>query len=905
MPTGTDGDKTINNLFNIPSSGGDVVVLNYNKLKIGPNGILRMPPDAKWLILGVKDSCIIDGRIEANNGANLGGTFTATTPDGISLAYTIVQTSGGNGGSSGAASQANCCGASCGFGSPSCTGGYGSFGNGGGGAAGPSPRECNSNNQFCSAPVICNVGGNASAISSGEGAISNPDCRLAAAAVTTYGGNGNPGAFPINGFYIQSGGGGSGGHRGYNGQGVYLKALKGITGVGTIDISGQNGGNGGEGGFPGGDQYLFGGGGGGGGGAAGGSGGKLNIDYFDSISININIELTAGVGGIGGAAINGSGSIGANGLNGQNGYSDGIVNQRKFEYQWLDNGSPILGANSASYAANSASQYSLILKDNGTCTNTSNVITTKIDQPISSLIQAASNLTICQGDSAKLEYSFSGSHIGYTFTWLFFGNPVPDLLISQSFYYAKVGGDYSLKITNSCGDFNSINTLTVVVNPKPNAQVTANPNYFCPGGSTQLNGSSGGATYQWERNGFNIPNATTQVYVALVPGAYKLQVTNSYSCLAVSASLSISQLTAIVNAGNDTAFYCGSGYTINPIYNPSNPTSVSWSPSTFLNSASSATPYCLPNQTTTYVVNATLSNGCTAKDTLVVTANPAINPGICLITVDSLSEHNVIVWEKQPNVTNIDSFRIYREDVSNIYQYVASIDYNQFSSYTDLSALADPKSKSSRYKLIVIDDCGQISESKWHNTILLLDQQNGNFSWNFYLVESQSATLVSQYILQRFDSTSSTWQFNNSTAGTQNTIISPDYNTHQYSLYRVIADLGSYSCTPTQRSESSISVTRSNIKNKVAPGGLGTNKQMESKIKLQPNPASQIVLIKSELAMEQISIIDFLGRVVLDQFVENSKTSNTSINISKLAAGVYTVLCKGGDFEVRKKLVVD
>ncbi len=107
---------------------------------------------------------------------------------------------------------------------------------------------------------------------------------------------------------------------------------------------------------------------------------------------------------------------------------------------------------------------------------------------------------------------------------------------------------------------------------------------------------------------------------------------------------------------------------------------------------------------------------------------------ICIVTVDSSSTKNEVVWEKQ-TVSNIDSFRVYR-NVAGIYTWVGSVDYSAESYYTDSTNGIDPNVTSYRYKLSVLDGCGNESAlSDYHETMNLQLTYNGTtaqLSWDPY-----------------------------------------------------------------------------------------------------------------------------------------------------------------------------
>ncbi len=427
-------------------------------------------------------------------------------------------------------------------------------------------------------------------------------------------------------------------------------------------------------------------------------------------------------------------------------------------------------------------------------------------------------------------------------------------------------------------------------------------NVTCKGlsnGSAHLSvtGGTGQYTYQWLPFGGSGSSAN-----GLSAGSYVVQLEDSLGVL--------DSIQVIITEPNALAI----GFTSNPASNcftnngslsasiSGGSGSYSYSWSNFSNSSSITS--LAPG---TYSLTVADTNACAFTDSVKVlidsTQIPAA-PSICLVTVDTLSQHNVIVWEKAITAT-IDSFRIYREDVLNIYSYVASIGYQQFSEYTDTSSNANPQFKSSRYKMALVDVCGKVSPlSNYHNTVLLQDQQNGNFNWNFYEIQNQTS-LVTQYLMQRYDSTLSAWTTINNVAGSQNAMIAPGYFQHPYSFYRVVADLGSNSCTPTARIATGVNNTRSNIKNKINPNAISDNKNFDNQIKLQPNPAKDLVQIISGVELESIRIFNYFGQEVVYQKIESAKSKRSELSIQVLATGIYTVLCKGKDFEVRKKLVVE
>ena len=96
-----------------------------------------------------------------------------------------------------------------------------------------------------------------------------------------------------------------------------------------------------------------------------------------------------------------------------------------------------------------------------------------------------------------------------------------------------------------------------------------------------------------------------------------------------------------------------------------------------------------------------------------------------MVTVDSTSTRNEIVWEK-PTVTNIDSFRIYR-NIIGVYTWVGSVSYASESYFVDTTNGVNPNTTSYRYQVTTLDVCGNESAmSSYHETIHVQTTDNGS-----------------------------------------------------------------------------------------------------------------------------------------------------------------------------------
>jgi hypothetical protein len=90
----------------------------------------------------------------------------------------------------------------------------------------------------------------------------------------------------------------------------------------------------------------------------------------------------------------------------------------------------------------------------------------------------------------------------------------------------------------------AVYSVVVVVDPctpAPSANITAGgPVTFCPGDSVTLNANTGsGLTYQWRKDGVNIPGDTTSSFKARQSGVYDVAVRNTGGCTTISNAITV------------------------------------------------------------------------------------------------------------------------------------------------------------------------------------------------------------------------------------------------------------------------------------------------------------------------------------------------------------------------------
>ncbi len=305
-------------------------------------------------------------------------------------------------------------------------------------------------------------------------------------------------------------------------------------------------------------------------------------------------------------------------------------------------------------------------------------------------------------------------------------------------------------------------------------------------------------------------------------------------------------------------------------------------------------------------------NGCanTSNQNTIVLPLP-IAPSICMVTVDELSENNIIYWDKT-SYTNVDTFIVYRDTANNNYAPIGKVLYDSLSQFIDTdrtiyASNGDPNATSWRYKLGTIDSCGNISPlSKFHQTIFIQHDNSGNFSWNQYQIESQVVPVppLLNYLFLRDDLSNGNYIPIQSLSASSTAYTDQQYATYQTTATWRIETVWSISCDPTRV----LNTSRSNIKRPGIITGILPIEGINFSMEIYPNPAKDNVTIEiSSLTKNaQLKIINVLGQAVFNETIIASPGKKVKqINTSNFAKGVYTVEIETNSTKVLKKLVVN
>ena len=142
---------------------------------------------------------------------------------------------------------------------------------------------------------------------------------------------------------------------------------------------------------------------------------------------------------------------------------------------------------------------------------------------------------ICFGDSLLMT-TVAGS--GFSYQWKRNGIDIPGA--TSSSYSATISGTYSVFVTNSSGAAGLSPGVVVTVSPLPAPVISpVGSTNLCMGGRVRLNATLvNGVSYQWTRNGVDIPGMVLGTLEAFQSGNYAVKVTRG-ACQSVSNTIQV------------------------------------------------------------------------------------------------------------------------------------------------------------------------------------------------------------------------------------------------------------------------------------------------------------------------------------------------------------------------------
>ncbi len=262
-----------------------------------------------------------------------------------------------------------------------------------------------------------------------------------------------------------------------------------------------------------------------------------------------------------------------------------------YTYNWTSAPSGFTSAqqNPADVVPSASTTYSVDITNIYGCSATAVTSVTVNPNPVVAL---GVDTTLCGGNLV-----LDAGNAGSTYTW-------NDASSAQTLTVSATG-NYYVEVITTQGCKGS-DTINVVVNPVP--VVNLGVDTIRCGGSVTLDAGNAGSTYTWSTT------ANTQTVTVNATGTYYVDVTNTQGCTSSDTVDVTINPVPVVNLGNDTSI-CGG----NLVLDAGN------AGSTYMWSTSAGTQTITVSATGTYFVDVLNTQGCSSRDTINVTVNPAVS----------------------------------------------------------------------------------------------------------------------------------------------------------------------------------------------------------------------------------------------------------------------------------------
>jgi hypothetical protein len=556
-----------------------------------------------------------------------------------------------------------------------------------------------------------------------------------------------------------------------------------------------------------------------------------------------------------------------------------------YSYNW-SNGSTLNHADSLRSGI-----YIVTVTDANHCSAFTAATISDVNGPV---IGVNSNTPVaCYGKSTgAISIAVIGGTAPYTYSW-------SNGSTSQNQTGLKAG-PYQVSANDAAG-CKAVQTINVTQSPLLQLSTSTTNSGCGVSTGTATAAVSGGTTpytYSWSAGS----GASTATAGALPAGVYSIKVTDANGC-PDSTTAAVSNVNGpVVSIGSINNANCSNGTagTVSLVVSGGvKPYTYSWSTGATTQNVSSLAAG-------TYTVKVTDSVACLGTASAVVseTLPPVIS--ICEVTVDPQTKMNQVVWNKT-TAKRIKSFNIYKESTSSgVYFLAATVPYSHLSVFTD--SLANPKTRSWRYKISQVDSCGGESPlSPSHKTMHLTVNQGLSNTVNLIWDNYEGLTFGTYYVYRDTVATKSTL-FDSIP---NNIFTYTDANPlHAPHLYYSIGISNPGGCNPTMHASINYNSSHSNTGNLAVQltGVAALNEDLNS-FAIYPNPSSGVFNLSLDLMREKqtirMRIFNSLGQTIsVEQLGLVYGSIKKQIDLSGYSRGVYFVQLVGDAGIITRRIVI-
>jgi len=456
------------------------------------------------------------------------------------------------------------------------------------------------------------------------------------------------------------------------------------------------------------------------------------------------------------------------------------------------------------------------------------------------------------------------------------------------------GGPYELTITDAIG---CVSTATYTVQEPQqimlNQMTVTQPGCSLTNGQVvaSFNGGTSPFNYAWVDDQGATVGGNNATLANIGAGTYTCTITDANGCSFTSAALVSNNFGPTLAIDTIIPSSCSNDGQIQLTVISGNPTNYQWTNGATTQNITNLAPG-------SYSVSVTGASGCITVLGGTVESTLPDPIEICLVTVDTTTNTNLVVWEK-PITTGIDHFNIYREtSQAGLFQLVGSVLYSDESIYNDI--VASPNVRSWRYKISSVDDCGNESElSSVHKTIhLVISHGLGtdiNLFWDSYEGFSYSNFLVRKHTDAAGWTTIQTMP--------NNLFTFTDQALDTDGLFYEVTVAAPSLCSTTKMAQD-FNTTRSNRDNRLSTGQANSVSELLNQVvNIYPNPANNFLNVEnSSSQLIEARILDQMGRIISTTTIVPGQTK---IDCGKLAMGVYNIELQSQGAKTLKRFVIE
>ncbi len=554
-------------------------------------------------------------------------------------------------------------------------------------------------------------------------------------------------------------------------------------------------------------------------------------------------------------------------------------------YQWLRNGTILDDETSNNLSVNQTGVYSLITTNNN-CSATSNGVNLDVHALPTSEISIVGDSIVCEGEIIELLAS-AGSD---TYQW-FKDNEIIDGATENS-YSATENGTYQVKVINSYNCEQISEGKVLDFNPLPNVELNNMNPEICQGEFFEFSVSEQeNHSYQWFLNNSEIPEGNSYNIEVNEAGLYKVSVTNlETSCSSISeyATLSVHALpTPSISASGELVTCVDDTITLN----------LNDTYSAYLWNDNSTSESLQVTSEGTYSVTVTDENNCQNNAEIEVNEILVSTPDICMVTVDTTINKNLIVWEKESGVSGIASYNIYKL-VSNSYELIGNVLYNDTTEFIDMGS--EPDVHADKYVIASVDSCDNIGAySPYHQTMNLSITNSGEngvaLIWTKYIDESGVNNPTEYQIYRGVNELN----YHASVTGGLSDYSYNIPNILENERFIIVVQMPE-ACAPLNNTKANGGPYYNSVSNIEDEGLMPDNITTitPNSFSIYPNPTKDKINIQSDEPIERVRVLDISGKLILDQKANTER--EYSLNLDNFSKGLYFIEVNGH----KEKLVI-